>query len=79
MVSNYLKTKDKIAKQRILLGSDQQDVIVSEIQDPDGIALDWISRNIYWTDTGTDRIEVARLEGGFRKVIIGKIGLITNV
>lgn len=79
MVSNYLKTKDKIAKQRILLGSDQQDVIVSEIQDPDGIALDWISRNIYWTDTGTDRIEVARLEGGFRKVIIGKIGLIIYV
>lgn len=79
MVSNYLKTKNKIAKQRILLGSDQQDVIVSEIQDPDGIALDWISRNIYWTDTGTDRIEVARLEGGFRKVIIGKIGLIIYV
>jgi len=43
-----------------------------EIQHPDGIALDWISRNLYWTDTGTDRIEVTRLDGGYRKVIIGK-------
>ncbi|XP_066141061.1 low-density lipoprotein receptor-related protein 6 isoform X1 [Euwallacea fornicatus] len=60
----------KIQRAR-LNGSEQEDVIVSEIQDPDGIALDWVSRNIYWTDTGTDRIEVARLEGGFRKVIIG--------
>lgn len=56
----------------IFTGSDQQDVIVSEIENPDGIALDWISRNIYWTDTGTDRIEVARLHGGYRKVIIGR-------
>ncbi|XP_050299730.1 low-density lipoprotein receptor-related protein 6 [Anthonomus grandis grandis] len=60
----------KIQRAR-LNGSDQQDVITLEIQDPNGIAVDWISRNIYWTDTGTDRIEVARLEYGFRKVIIG--------
>lgn len=50
--------------------SDQQDVVVSDIENPDGIALDWIARNLYWTDAGTDRIEVMRVEGGFRKVII---------
>lgn len=73
-VENYIYWSDdevkKIQKAR-LNGSDQQDVIFTEIQDPDGIALDWISRNIYWTDTGTDRIQVAKLDGGFRKVIIG--------
>ncbi|CAG9761873.1 unnamed protein product [Ceutorhynchus assimilis] len=73
-VDHYIYWSDdevkKIQKAR-LNGTSQQDVIVTEIQDPDGIALDWISRNIYWTDTGTDRIEVARLEGGYRKVIIG--------
>ena len=37
---------------------------------PDGIAVDWISRNLYWTDTGTDRIEVSRLNGTSRRVLI---------
>nr|CAH7753133.1 unnamed protein product [Callosobruchus chinensis] len=59
----------KIQRAR-LDGSDQEDVIVTEIQDPDGIAVDWISQNIYWTDTGTDRIEVVRLQGRYRKVVI---------
>lgn len=30
--------------------------------------MDWVARNLYWTDTGTDRIEVARLTGASRKV-----------
>ncbi|XP_018572633.1 low-density lipoprotein receptor-related protein 6 isoform X2 [Anoplophora glabripennis] len=73
-VENFIYWSDdevkKIQRAR-LNGSDQRDVISTEIQDPDGIAVDWISRNIYWTDTGTDRIEVARLQGGFRRVIVG--------
>ena len=32
--------------------------------------MDWIARNLYWTDTGTDRIEVARLNGTSRRVLI---------
>lgn len=42
---------------------------VTEVEHPDGVAVDWVARNLYWTDTGTDRIEVARLTGAFRKVI----------
>ncbi|CAH1173635.1 unnamed protein product [Phaedon cochleariae] len=60
---------EKIQRAR-LDGSDKQDVVTTDLQDPEGIALDWLARNIYWTDTGTNRIEVARLETGFRKVII---------
>ena len=41
---------------------------VTEVEHPDGVAVDWVARNLYWTDTGTDRIEVARLTGAFRKV-----------
>ncbi|CAH1258864.1 LRP6 [Branchiostoma lanceolatum] len=37
---------------------------------PDGIAVDVISRNLYWTDTGIDRITVSRLDGSFRKSLI---------
>jgi len=51
-------------------GSNQGVVISNEIYHPDGVAIDWVARNIYWTDTGTDRIEVARLNGKHRRVII---------
>lgn len=49
-------------------GSSQEEIITTEVEHPDGIAVDWIARNLYWTDTGTDRIEVARLNGKARKV-----------
>ena len=37
---------------------------------PDGIAVDWIGGNLYWVDKGTDTIEVSKLNGFFRKVLI---------
>ncbi|CAG2110813.1 unnamed protein product, partial [Medioppia subpectinata] len=40
------------------------------VQSPDGIAVDWIGRNLYWCDKGKDSIEVSRLDGKFRKVLI---------
>lgn len=51
-------------------GSNQEDIVTVEVKNPDGIAIDWITRNLYWTDTGTDRIEVSRLNGTHRKVLI---------
>ncbi|XP_030745699.1 low-density lipoprotein receptor-related protein 6 [Sitophilus oryzae] len=73
-VEKYVYWSDdevKKIQKATLNGEDQQDVIMSEVKDPDGMALDWVARNIYWADTGTDRIEVAKLDGGYRKVIIG--------
>lgn len=52
------------------IASDEQSVIVSEIEKCDGLAVDWIARNLYWTDSGTDRIEVARLDGVARRVLV---------
>jgi len=43
-------------------------VTVTEVEHPDGVAVDWVAHNLYWRDTGTDRIEVARLTGAFRNV-----------
>ncbi|KAJ2938963.1 hypothetical protein O0L34_g17775 [Tuta absoluta] len=40
------------------------------LQNPDGIAVDWVGENIYWCDKGTDTIEVSRLDGRHRKVLI---------
>lgn len=63
-------------------GTGQEDLVTSEVEHPDGIAVDWIARNMYWTDTGTDRIEVARLDGRARKVrkilVLLNLGLLYN-
>ncbi|XP_032221449.2 low-density lipoprotein receptor-related protein 6 isoform X2 [Nematostella vectensis] len=40
------------------------------VERPDGIGVDWIGRNLYWTDSGKGRIEVSRLDGTARKVLI---------
>lgn len=37
-----------------------------------GIAVDWLGHNIYWADSEARRIEVARLDGSSRKVLIFK-------
>ncbi|XP_010220324.1 PREDICTED: low-density lipoprotein receptor-related protein 5 [Tinamus guttatus] len=36
------------------------------------MAVDWMGKNLYWADTGTNRIEVARLDGQFRQVLVWK-------
>ncbi|KOB75178.1 Low-density lipoprotein receptor-related protein 6 [Operophtera brumata] len=35
-----------------------------------GLAIDWSGQNIYWTDSATQRIEVARLDGSSRRALI---------
>ena len=36
---------------------------------PYGLAIDHVGRNIYWTDAGTNSIEVGRLDGTKRKLL----------
>ncbi|KAK3082885.1 hypothetical protein FSP39_007983 [Pinctada imbricata] len=42
----------------------------STLKNPDGLAVDWVGRNLYWCDKTTDTIEVSRLDGKYRRVII---------
>lgn len=37
---------------------------------PAGISFDWATDKIYWTDAGTDRIEVAHSNGNMRSLLI---------
>lgn len=53
-------------------GSGVEAVIEFGLDYPEGMAVDWMGRNIYWADTGTNRIEVARLDGQYRRVLVCK-------
>ena len=44
------------------------------VDTPEGIAVDWINKKLYWTDTGNDMIEVADFDGTNRLQLI-KTGL----
>ena len=42
----------------------------SSLESPAGLAIDWVTKKLYWTDAGTDRIEVANLDGTQRTVLV---------
>ncbi|XP_053386538.1 low-density lipoprotein receptor-related protein 1-like isoform X2 [Mercenaria mercenaria] len=42
----------------------------STVLNPDGMAVDWIGRNLYWCDRNTDTVEVSKLHGTYRKILI---------
>lgn len=55
---------------RIRLDGTNYSVVVQNVKSAEGLAIDWISRNVYFTDSETKTIEVASLNGKFRKVLI---------
>ena len=45
-------------------------LIMSGTKNVEGVAIDWIGRKLYWTISGSETIEVATLDGKYRKVLI---------
>ena len=35
-----------------------------------GLAVDWVTSKLYWTDAGTNRIEVSHLDGTMRTLLV---------
>lgn len=66
----WTDVKVKAITRAFMNGSEVERVVDLGLETPDGLAVDWIAHNLYWSDTGTRRIEVVRLEGGSRKVLI---------
>ena len=44
-------------------------VVAEGASTADGIAVDWIHKKVYWTDTGKKSIEVAHFDGTMRKTL----------
>lgn len=51
-------------------GSGSSVVVSQGLESPGGIAVDWIHDKLYWSDSGSRRIEVSDLDGENRKVIV---------
>uniref|UniRef100_A0A8C1Y4J2 Low density lipoprotein receptor-related protein 8, apolipoprotein e receptor n=1 Tax=Cyprinus carpio TaxID=7962 RepID=A0A8C1Y4J2_CYPCA len=50
--------------------SQQITLIDTALHSPEGLAMDWVHKNIYWTDSGDKTISVATGDGKKRKVLI---------
>nr|XP_044621572.1 nidogen-2 isoform X2 [Equus asinus] len=50
-------------------GAEPETIISSGLMSPEGLAIDHVRRTMYWTDSGLDKIERARLDGSERKAL----------
>uniref|UniRef100_A0A2K5EKC2 Low-density lipoprotein receptor-related protein 8 n=1 Tax=Aotus nancymaae TaxID=37293 RepID=A0A2K5EKC2_AOTNA len=51
----------------------EQEVIIDEqLHSPEGLAVDWVHRHIYWTDSGNKTISVATVDGGRRCTLFSR-------
>jgi low density lipoprotein receptor-related protein 5/6 len=60
----------RVIMRAFINGSDPQKVVDLGLASPEGIAIDWLALNIYWTDPYAHRIEVARLMGSSRSTLL---------
>lgn len=50
-------------------GAHTVQTVIPGLASPDGLACDWLGSKLYWTDSETNRIEVAELDGSMRKIL----------
>lgn len=57
-------------------GTDKRVFINEDIMSPEGVAVDWISRRIYWTDSEKDTVEVASLDDAKQRAVVVRKDLV---
>ncbi len=63
-------TSYKDIKSAHVNGTGVKTIIRHGLERPVSISVDWIAKNIYWSDDTAHRIEVSRLDGRHRKVLL---------
>ena len=61
--------RHKILRQKLDLGR-IEDFVTSGLNNVMGMAVDWIGKNLYWTDEGMQAIYVAKLRDGAKKKLL---------
>ncbi|KAK7113108.1 hypothetical protein V1264_012457 [Littorina saxatilis] len=46
-----------------------QSLPIAKLDRPEGLAIDWVAHNIYWTDAGSKTISVAKSDGRYMTVL----------
>ncbi|XP_049327868.1 low-density lipoprotein receptor-related protein 1 isoform X3 [Astyanax mexicanus] len=59
-------------KRAFVNGTGIETVVSADLPNVHGLAVDWVSRNLFWTsyDTNKKQINVARLDGSFKNAVI---------
>ncbi|CAB3364278.1 Hypothetical predicted protein [Cloeon dipterum] len=65
-----ITSRQSVIKKRCNDTSNPEVIATGTVKNPDGLAVDWVGRNLYWCDKTSDTIEVSKLDGRFRKVLI---------
>lgn len=53
-------------------GTDKKTLIRQGLQTVENIAVDWVGRHLYWCDSGSNTIEVSKLNGSHRSVLFSE-------
>ena len=63
---------DKIYRGQLLQNSvtNIETIVENGLTAAEGLAVDWIAMNLYWVESTLDQIEVAKINGSFRKTLI---------
>ncbi|XP_074039673.1 LDL receptor protein 1 [Leptinotarsa decemlineata] len=63
---------DKIYRGTVIGGSlgNIEVVVQTGLSTAEGLAVDWIGQNLYWVESNLDQIEVAKLNGSFRRTLV---------
>jgi len=48
----------------------QSQTIMSDLNKPESLAIDWVGKKLYWVDTGLNTISVSNLDGSHQKTLI---------
>uniref|UniRef100_A0A3Q4GIN8 Very low density lipoprotein receptor n=1 Tax=Neolamprologus brichardi TaxID=32507 RepID=A0A3Q4GIN8_NEOBR len=65
-----LERKDTLLDKRVDIGTHKK--VIDNVQTPVGIAVDWIYKNLYWSDLATKTISVASFNGTKQKVLFNR-------
>ena len=69
---NDKRRAPKSISRAFLNGTNVEVIIEFGLESPDSIAVDWVAKNIYWSDSVLKRIQVSRSDGTSKRVILWK-------